>query len=66
VNGADAVVKRVEDVGDNDMILDVGPQTAAQFADMLKSANHSLERPGGRVRSGQFGKGTENAVEGHR
>ncbi len=60
VNGADAVVKRVEDVGDNDMILDVGPQTAAQFADMLKASKTILwNGPVGVFEVDKFGKGTE-------
>jgi len=42
VSAAPAVVKNVEDVGDNDMILDVGPKTAAQFADMLKASKTIL------------------------
>nr|MBP7229930.1 phosphoglycerate kinase [Moraxellaceae bacterium] len=42
VNGVDAIVKSVEDVGDNDMILDVGPKTAAQFAEMLKASKTIL------------------------
>jgi phosphoglycerate kinase len=66
VNGADAVVKRVEDVNDNDMILDVGPQTAAQFADMLKASKTILwNGPVGVFEVDKFGKGTEvlsNAV----
>ncbi len=60
VNGADAVVKRVEDVGDNDMILDVGPQTAAQFADMLTASKTILwNGPVGVFEVDKFGKGTE-------
>jgi phosphoglycerate kinase len=60
VNGADAVVKRVEDVGDNDMILDVGPKTAAQFADMLKASKTILwNGPVGVFEVDKFGKGTE-------
>lgn len=60
VNGADAVVKNVEDVGDNDMILDVGPKTAAQFADMLKASKTILwNGPVGVFEVDKFGKGTE-------
>lgn len=60
VNGADAVVKSVEDVGDNDMILDVGPKTAAKFADMLKAAKTILwNGPVGVFEVDKFGKGTE-------
>jgi phosphoglycerate kinase len=60
VNGADAVVKSVEDVGDNDMILDVGPKTAALFADMLKAAKTILwNGPVGVFEVDKFGHGTE-------
>ncbi|HEX6590518.1 MAG TPA: phosphoglycerate kinase [Moraxellaceae bacterium] len=60
VNGAEAVVKSVEDVGDNDMILDVGPKTAAKFADMLKAAKTILwNGPVGVFEVDQFGRGTE-------
>ncbi|MGY6457682.1 phosphoglycerate kinase, partial [Vibrio parahaemolyticus] len=33
-----ATVKDVADVADDDMILDIGPKTAAQLAEQLKSA----------------------------
>lgn len=60
VNGAEAVVKSVEDVGDNDMILDVGPKTAAKFAEMLKAAKTILwNGPVGVFEVDKFGKGTE-------
>lgn len=60
VNGAEAIVKNVEDVGDNDMILDVGPKTAAQFADMLKASKTILwNGPVGVFEVDKFGKGTE-------
>jgi len=35
---APATVKAATDVADDDLILDIGPQTAAQLADQLKSA----------------------------
>ena len=60
VNAAPAVVKNVEDVGDNDMILDVGPKTAAQFADMLKASKTILwNGPVGVFEVDQFGAGTK-------
>ena len=60
VNGADAIVKSVEDVGDNDMILDVGPKTAAQFAEMLKASKTILwNGPVGVFEVDKFGHGTE-------
>lgn len=61
VNGADAVVKSVEDVGDNDMILDVGPKTAAKFAEMLKAARTILwNGPVGVFEVDKFGEGTKS------
>ncbi len=60
VNAAPAVVKNVEDVGDNDMILDVGPKTAAQFAEMLKASKTILwNGPVGVFEVDQFGAGTK-------
>ncbi|MDI1301401.1 MAG: phosphoglycerate kinase [bacterium] len=60
VNAAEAVVKNVEAVGDNDMILDVGPKTAALFAGMLKSARTILwNGPVGVFEVDKFGHGTE-------
>ncbi|MGC1443359.1 MAG: phosphoglycerate kinase [Burkholderiaceae bacterium] len=35
---AKATTRQSEDVGDDDMILDIGPQTAAKLADMLRDA----------------------------
>lgn len=60
VNAADAVVKSVDDVGDNDMILDIGPKTAAMFADMLKAAKTILwNGPVGVFEIDKFGQGTK-------
>jgi phosphoglycerate kinase len=60
VNAAEAVVKNVEDIADNDMILDVGPRTAELFAGMLKSAKTILwNGPVGVFEVDKFGRGTE-------
>lgn len=60
VNAADAVVKSVDDVGDNDMILDIGPKTAAMFAGMLKAAKTILwNGPVGVFEIDKFGQGTK-------
>ncbi len=60
VNAATPVVKKVEDVADNDMILDVGPATAAHFAELLKAAKTILwNGPVGVFEVDAFGKGTE-------
>src|SRR5690606_2074034 len=51
---------RSADVGDNDMILDVGPETAAQFADMLKASKTILwNGPVGVFEVDSFGNGTK-------
>ena len=48
---APATVKAAADVADDDLILDIGPQTAALLAAQLKRGrHHRLERPGRRVR----------------
>jgi phosphoglycerate kinase len=39
---AQAIVKKVEDVADTDMILDVGPETAKAFAEILKTSKTIL------------------------
>lgn len=60
VQAATPVVKAVADVGPNDMILDVGPQTAAQFADLLKAAKTILwNGPVGVFEVDAFGEGTK-------
>ena len=57
---AKAVVKKVEDVADNDMILDVGPETAKTFADILKISKTILwNGPVGVFEVDQFGEGTK-------
>ncbi|MCC2639261.1 MAG: phosphoglycerate kinase [Moraxellaceae bacterium] len=59
VNNATPVVKDVKDVGANDMILDVGPKTAAQFAELLKSSKTILwNGPVGVFEVDSFGNGT--------
>ena len=56
---AKAVVKKVEDVADDDMIFDIGPETAARFADMMKSAGTIVwNGPVGVFEFDQFGEGT--------
>ncbi|SDM15695.1 phosphoglycerate kinase [Modicisalibacter muralis] len=57
---AEATVKPVDQVADNEMILDIGPDTAARFGDMLKNAGTILwNGPVGVFEIDQFGKGTE-------
>ena len=57
---AKAVVKKVEDVTDNDMILDVGPETAKAFAEIIKNSKTILwNGPVGVFEVDQFGEGTK-------
>lgn len=59
VQSAPAMVKDIQDVADHDMILDVGPKTAAQFADLLKNAKTILwNGPVGVFEVDAFGNGT--------
>ena len=56
---AEATVKKVEDVEDDDMIFDIGPDTAARFAEMMKSAGTIVwNGPVGVFEFDQFGEGT--------
>jgi len=56
---AQATVKSVEDVADDDMIFDIGPETAARYADMMKSAGTIVwNGPVGVFEFQQFGEGT--------
>lgn len=57
---AEATVKPVDQVGDDEMILDIGPNTAQRFADLLENAGTILwNGPVGVFEIDQFGKGTE-------
>ncbi|WP_020406957.1 phosphoglycerate kinase [Hahella ganghwensis] len=57
---AAATTKSVADVNDEDMILDIGPDTAGQLAEVLKSAKTILwNGPVGVFEFDQFGGGTE-------
>jgi phosphoglycerate kinase len=57
---AEATVKAVADVAKDDMILDIGPQTAANFAELLKSSKTILwNGPVGVFEFDQFGNGTK-------
>ena len=55
-----ATVKAVEDVGSDDMILDIGPETAKQYADMIAKAGTVVwNGPVGVFEFDAFGGGTE-------
>lgn len=57
---AEATVKDIKDVADDDMILDIGPKTAANFAELLKSSKTILwNGPVGVFEFDQFGNGTK-------
>jgi phosphoglycerate kinase len=61
---ATATVKLVADVAADDMILDIGPQTARQFAELLKSSKTILwNGPVGVFEFDQFGNGTKVLAE---
>ncbi|GKW49879.1 phosphoglycerate kinase [Halomonas sp. NCCP-2165] len=57
---AAAVVKPVDQVNDDEMILDIGPETAARLGALLEDAGTILwNGPVGVFEIDQFGKGTE-------
>ncbi|MCE8031386.1 phosphoglycerate kinase [Halomonas daqingensis] len=59
-DSAEAVVKPVDQVSDDEMILDIGPDTAGRLAGLLKDAGTILwNGPVGVFEIDQFGKGTE-------
>ncbi|HAW60828.1 MAG TPA: phosphoglycerate kinase [Pseudomonas sp.] len=57
---AEATLKAIADVADDDMILDIGPKTAAMFGEMLKASQTILwNGPVGVFEFDQFGNGTK-------
>ncbi len=55
-----AVTKNVSEVEEGDMIFDIGPDTAAQFAELLKGAGTIVwNGPVGVFEFNQFGEGTK-------
>jgi phosphoglycerate kinase len=57
---ATATIRNISDVKDDDMILDVGPETAGQFAGLLKNAKTILwNGPVGVFEFDQFENGTK-------
>lgn len=61
---ATATVKDVQDVADDDMILDIGPNTAQALAEQLKSAGTIVwNGPVGVFEFEQFGNGTRVLAE---
>jgi len=61
---AEATIKNVADVEDDDLILDIGPQTSALYAEMLKSAGTIVwNGPVGVFEIDQFAEGTKSMSE---
>ncbi len=61
---AKAIVKTIDDVSDNDLILDIGPETAAAFAELLSRAGTIIwNGPVGVFEFDQFGEGTRVLAE---
>lgn len=57
---AEATIKLVDDVDEDDMILDIGPQSAQQLATLLKDAGTIIwNGPVGVFEFDQFGEGTK-------
>ncbi len=57
---AEATLKKVEDVTDDDMIFDIGPESAKALAEVLKSAGTIVwNGPVGVFEFDQFGEGTK-------
>jgi phosphoglycerate kinase len=57
---AEAIIKNVADIADDDMILDIGPETAANYANILKSAKTIVwNGPVGVFEIEQFAHGTQ-------
>jgi len=58
---AEATLKKVEDVADDDMIFDIGPESARQLAEVLKNAGTIVwNGPVGVFEFDQFGEGTKS------
>jgi phosphoglycerate kinase len=61
---AKAIVKTIDDVSDNELILDIGPETSAAFAELLSRAGTIIwNGPVGVFEFDQFGDGTRVLAE---
>ncbi|MDD2722660.1 MAG: phosphoglycerate kinase [Methylovulum sp.] len=59
-----ATVKKVADIEDDDLVLDIGPETAAQYAGLLKSAGTIVwNGPVGVFEIEQFSHGTQTLAK---
>lgn len=62
---AEATIKAVDSVEDDDLILDIGPETATKFAEMARKAGTVVwNGPVGVFEFNQFGNGTETLAAG--
>lgn len=62
---AEATIKAVDQVADDEMILDIGPETAEKFAQMAQAAGTVVwNGPVGVFEFDQFGNGTETLAKG--
>lgn len=62
--GATATVKAIEDVDDDELILDIGPQTANNFAAIIENAGTVIwNGPVGVFEYDQFGAGTKRLAD---
>ena len=60
---ADATVKPVAEVAEDDLILDIGPATAARYAELIKAAGTIVwNGPVGVFEIDQFGEGTKTVA----
>ncbi len=58
---AEATIKKVADVAEDDLILDIGPETTAQYAEVLKNAGTIVwNGPVGVFEIEQFSEGTRS------
>ncbi len=58
---AEATIKKVADVADDDLILDIGPETAKQYAEIVNKAGTIVwNGPVGVFEIDQFGEGTRS------
>ena len=63
-DSAAATVKNVSEVSEDDMILDIGPETAARYADIIKSAGTIVwNGPVGVFEIEQFSHGTQTVAK---
>lgn len=61
---AEATLKKVDEVADDDMIFDIGPESAQELADIIMQAGTVVwNGPVGVFEFDQFGKGTETIAK---